>query len=564
MVTNFGPSTALGVGLTDPLPPGAAFVSASSTLGTCSNFSGTVACFLGDLASHASATVTLVLTPSLLGSLTNTASVATGSHDTNSANNTATYVATVANPGPKIISAGAVLTHESGPVNALIDPGETVTLSLALANIGSLDTVNLRAALLASGGVTSPSGSQNYGPLLQGGPAAAQSFTFTAASVPGSAVVATLQLQDERLGGTNSLGTVTFTFNPPSISVWSNASPIMIPDHGAATSYPSTIAVSGLVGVVTKATVTLKGLTHSFPHDVNALLVSPAGGNVVLMSHTGGGHSVSNLTLTFDDAVTNALPNSGWLTSGTNKPTAYPGAVAFPEPAPAGSYGSILAAVAGRDPNSTWFLYVLDDAVGDAGFIAGGWSLNLTTASALRPLADLAIGISSTPGSLFVGAALTNTIWVTNLGPASATGVAVTNKLSSGEQVITNLGGLAAGATAKMTVIITPAVVGNIISTASVWGNEVDLNPESNSAETTTTVVMPAPSILTGSLVDGQLRLTVTAEPGLEYAIQVSTDLTSWVFLSTNTASSGDTIKFTDPSSPDLNQRFYRTKRLIP
>ena len=565
VVTNLGPSTALGVVLTDPLPAGAAFVSASSTVGTCSNSGGTVTCSLGDLAPNASATIALILKPSLVGRMTNTASVASYSQDTNSANNTATYVATVTAPVATIISVGAVLTHESGPVNALIDPGETVTVSLALANIGSLDTVNLKATLQASGGVTSPSGPQNYGPLVHGGPATEQSFAFTAASVSGGAVVATLQLQDERPGVTNSLGTVAFVFNPPSTSVWSNTSPLTIPDHGIATPYPSTIAVSNLLGVVTKATVTLNRLTHSFPHDVSALLVSPAGANVLLMSHAGGGHSLTNpITLTFDDAVTNALPNSDQLASGTNRPSTYPGTVAFPTPAPAGSYGSILAAVAGRDPNGTWSLYVLDDAVGDAGYIAGGWSLGLATASPLSPLADLAVGMTSTPGSLFVSSPLTNTIWVTNLGPASATGVVVTNKLSSGQQVITNIGSLTTGATFKVTIVIAPAVAGTITSTASIGANEVDLNPANNSAQTTTAVVQPASAVLTGSIVNRQIRLSVTAQPGFVYAIQVSTNLVSWVSLSTNTASSSGTIKFTDTTSSSFRQRFYRTKRLSP
>ena len=60
---------------------------------------------------------------------------------------------------------------------------------------------------------------------------------------------------------------------------------------------------------MTKATVTLNGLTHTFPHDINVLLVSPAGSNVLLMSHTGGGHAVTNITLTFDDTAANALPD---------------------------------------------------------------------------------------------------------------------------------------------------------------------------------------------------------------------------------------------------------------
>jgi hypothetical protein len=75
---------------------------------------------------------------------------------------------------------------------------------------------------------------------------------------------------------------------------------------------------------------------------------------------------------------------------------------------------------------------------------------------------------------------------------------------------------------------------------------------------------MAAPAILSGSFVNGQFRLTITAQAGLMYAIQVSTNLASWVSLSTNTAPSSGTIKFTDTTSPSPKVRFYRTKRLIP
>ena len=386
VVTNRGPEIALGVILTDPLPAGAVFVSADSTVGTCSNLGGIVTCALGDLPVNAGATVTIVFKPSLPGLLTNTISIASNSQDTNAVNNTATYVTTVANPASRIISAGAVLTSEGVPANGMIDTNETVTVTLSLANVGTLDTFNLKATLLASGGVTAPGAPQYYGVLVAGGPAAAQSFTFKAAASLSGPVVATLQLQDERPGATISLGTVAFNFDPPSGSVWSNTASIIIPNQGKASPYPSTIAVSNLLGVVIKATVTLSGFTHSFPQDVSALLVSSTGGNVLLMSHAGAGHSVSNLTLTFDDAATNALPNGDPLASKSYKPGRYAGAVVFPTPAPAGAYGSTLASVIGQDPNGTWSLYLLDDTAGDAGFVAGGWSLNLTTAVTLGPL----------------------------------------------------------------------------------------------------------------------------------------------------------------------------------
>ena len=94
------------------------------------------------------------------------------------------------------------------PTNGVIDPDETVTVELSLENVGSTDTTNLVATLQATGGVTSPSGPQNYGALVAGGSAVTRPFTFTASATCGDTVVATLNLQD----GATNLGTVTFNF----------------------------------------------------------------------------------------------------------------------------------------------------------------------------------------------------------------------------------------------------------------------------------------------------------------------------------------------------------------
>jgi uncharacterized repeat protein (TIGR01451 family) len=447
-------------------------------------------------------------------------------------------------------------------------------LSLSLANVGAQDTTPNFTATLQLSGIVNPQQTNtvrpavltnNYGPLIYGGPSASRSFTFQAASVLAGANDATLILQD----GTNQLepATVVFTFLSPAATNFANVAAITIPDHGVATPYPSTIVVSNLnpLSVVTKATVTLHELTHGFPRDINVLLVSPTEGNVMLMSHAGGGHAVTSpITLTFDDAAASLLPSSALLTTGTNQPSSYPGTVALPAPAPTGSYGSTLAAVSGHNPNGVWSLYVFDDTVGDAGLIASGWSLNLTYVVPVNPYADLALGFSSTPASLFPGGNLTSTIWVTNLGPAAATGVVVTDTLSSGGQVSTNLGGLAYGASARVSFILPMSVAGNIISTATVTGNEVDPNPGNNSANTITDVASPASARLSGSSSNGVFQLIVTAQPNFTYVIEGSTNLASWLALDTNTASPGGTIKFTDTNSPSITERYYRTRQLIP
>lgn len=93
-VANNGPNTASGVGLSDPLPSTASFVSVSPSQGSCAGTS-TVVCQLGTVAKGGSATVTLVARLSTAGSVTNTATVDGTETDTNLANNTASAITIV-------------------------------------------------------------------------------------------------------------------------------------------------------------------------------------------------------------------------------------------------------------------------------------------------------------------------------------------------------------------------------------------------------------------------------------------------------------------------------------
>lgn len=123
--TNHGPARAVGVTLTDRLPAGASFVSASPD---CTHASGTVTCALGALASGASTTRQIVVTPMAPGVLTNTIVVTSTTSDPSAANNTAAVTTTV--------TAGAdlavILTDAPDPVNA----GAELTYTVTLRNLG--------------------------------------------------------------------------------------------------------------------------------------------------------------------------------------------------------------------------------------------------------------------------------------------------------------------------------------------------------------------------------------------------------------------------------------------
>jgi subtilisin-like proprotein convertase family protein len=164
--------------------------------------------------------------------------------------------------------------------------------------------------------------------------------------------------------------------------VFTNPATITIPVSGAANPYPSTIVVSGLSGTIGDVNVSLLGLTHTFPDDLDVLLVGPSGEQMILMSDVGGGTDVTGVNLLLDDQGASALSNSGQLTSGTFRPNNVGSSDTYASPAPAGPYGSALSVFNGTNPNGTWSLYVMDDNSPDSGSFTGGWALTFVIANA--------------------------------------------------------------------------------------------------------------------------------------------------------------------------------------
>ncbi len=291
-----------------------------------------------------------------------------------------------------VIPAGSALASESfTPANNIIDPGETVTLFFAFTNSAGGNVSNLVATLLATNGVTSPSGSlTNHGLLIAGGPSVSLPFSFTASGTNGQLITATFQLQSSR---TNNLGTAIFTYVlGTSTNTFANTNLIVINDTNSATPYPSTINVSGVGSTLIKATVTFSHLTHAWPSDIDALLESPLQAGALLMANAGGGNAVRGVTLTFADNASTNLPQATQIVSGTYKPTAYFPVDTFPAPASSVPYATNLSVFNSGNPNGGWSLFVIDDSPGGAGVISNGWSLTLITAS---PIASLPLQFSS-------------------------------------------------------------------------------------------------------------------------------------------------------------------------
>jgi hypothetical protein len=215
--------------------------------------------------------------------------------------------------------------------------------------------------------------------------------TVTPAAGQTGASTITLTVND----GTGGQATSTFvvTVNAPNGPVtFASAVPIAIPSSGMASPYPSTLTVSGLLGTVSKVSLRLNGFGHTYPSDVDVLVMGPGGQTVLVMSDSGAGIPVSGVNLVLDDAATLSLPDVAQVASGTYKPTNYGAGDLFMPPAPAAPYGAALSDFVGSNPNGTWSLYVMDDSGGDAGSIAGGWAIDITSTGGVAP-ADVGLTV---------------------------------------------------------------------------------------------------------------------------------------------------------------------------
>ncbi|HEX5850537.1 MAG TPA: Ig-like domain-containing protein [Rubrobacter sp.] len=151
---------------------------------------------------------------------------------------------------------------------------------------------------------------------------------------------------------------------------------------GPASFYPATRTVSGQEGLISDLDVTIDGIWHQNPDDLDLLLVGPQGQKVILMSDACGSFGVKAFGWVWSDEAPAPMPDG----DGTNvcsarfqRPTDYEPGDAWPTPAPPGPYSTSLSAFDRTDPNGTWQLFVNDDSTGNTGFFTNRFTLGITT-----------------------------------------------------------------------------------------------------------------------------------------------------------------------------------------
>jgi uncharacterized repeat protein (TIGR01451 family) len=136
-LTNAGPDAASNAKIINPLPQNTSYVSSNTTQGTCAVATGTLTCNLGSLAANASASVNLLVTSKVAGTITNSASASATESDPDTSNNTASADATVQVPAKADLK--VTIAAAPNPVQT----GQNLTYTFNVSNAGPNDATGV-------------------------------------------------------------------------------------------------------------------------------------------------------------------------------------------------------------------------------------------------------------------------------------------------------------------------------------------------------------------------------------------------------------------------------------
>lgn len=478
-VNNAGPSTATSVSLTDLLPAGTTFVSLSQSAGPTFNCTtpaagaaGTVTCNIASLAPTATATFSLVIrvASSSTGTVSNTASIASAVSDSNNGNNSSTANTTLT------ASADVSVTKTVAPISGA---GGPVTWTIVVANAGPSDAANVSLSDMVPASSTFGSITQTAGPTFACTPPGTPTGTLTCtiATLASGATASFSFVTNADVAASGSMSntaTVSTTTADPSAgnntstatTTISQAADVSVTKSGPATATSGT-NVTYTVTVANAGPATATAVSLSDPLPPNTTFVSlnqtsgpnfscsaPAAGATGTVTCTSatlvsGASSTFSLVVNVNQSATGTLTNTATVTATT------------------------------ADPNS-----------------ANNTSQTVTAVS-LQP-ADLSLVKTANATSYVAGSLAVFTLTATNNSAPTAYSVVITDPLPAGSSlasytasqgtctgtttVTCNLGNLAGGATATVTLRVTlPSTPGNSSNTATISAANADSVPANNS-----------------------------------------------------------------------------------
>jgi uncharacterized repeat protein (TIGR01451 family) len=503
--SNAGPDAAANVVVTDPLPAGVTFTSATTTAGTCSG-TATVVCSLGTLAAGATATITIAVTPTQAGSLTNSASETSTTATPNPGDGSASTTTTVNPAGGGVEFADLSMTAWATPTPAMV--GNQLTYSVVVGNTGPDDATGVTVADTLPAGMTLVSETTSQGTCTGG---LAMLCNLGTMANGGQATI-TIVVMPTVAGPAVDLVTVASTITDPS------------PGNNSAT-------VNTMVDPANAGQADLSITASAAPNPVTV-------GNpltyTITVSNTGPDAASAV-------AVTDALPVGTTFVSATASQGTCTDVLAVEcdlGTVAAGAQATVTIVVQPAIPGT--LVNVIAAASGTADPSSGNNSVSVSTtvdATTALSQADLSVTATASPSPATVGSQLTYSINVGNAGPDDAPLVTVTDTLPVGFTfvsatasqgsctgtliVVCNLGTVASGGQASIAIVAVPSVPGAAANVATVASTAVDPSPGNNSVTVNTTVnsvsdglqadlslsVLASPTTVT---VGGQLTYTLT------------------------------------------------------
>ncbi|MDD5558661.1 proprotein convertase P-domain-containing protein [Candidatus Methylomirabilis sp.] len=265
-----------------------------------------------------------------------------------------------------LVNGTAVLGDTAGGNgNGVIDPGETIVLTVPVSNnFTCIGLTSVAGALsTTTTGVTITQASSSYGNLSAGAAANGTAYQFTVAqSVPcGTLITFTLNISSAE--GASSARTITLRVGQAvtATTYTYTGSPVSIPDNNP-TGAIATLTVPGSL-VIGDINLNLTNITHTWIGDLVVQLIAPDGTNITMINRPPNGtgsNGNDNFTNTvLDDEATNSIQSqTGSVTNASFRPA------------------NPLSGFANKAGNGTWTLKIIDAASVDTGTITA-WSLTI-------------------------------------------------------------------------------------------------------------------------------------------------------------------------------------------